>query len=66
MTEFTVSTEMSPAMVEKRFATPAVVGVDVGVAEGVSISAHLQLNRSRYSICQSSREIQRVSLLRTI
>ena len=35
MTELTVSTEISPAMVENRFATPVVVGV----AWGPSISA---------------------------
>ena len=37
--EMTESTEMSPAMVEKRFATPPppVVAGQVGVAEGLSI-----------------------------
>ena len=30
MTELTVSSEMSPAIVEKRFATPVVVGVACG------------------------------------
>jgi hypothetical protein len=43
MTELTVSTEKSPAIVEKRFATPGVtdvVGVACGPAIGGKLSAH--------------------------